>query len=232
MRIDIITLFPTMFTGPLSESIIQRGITHKALTIRLHDLRAAAIDKHRTVDDSPYGGGAGMVLKVDVMDAALAKVISDGQLDQPENKPYIVLMTPQGKPFKQSIARELSVKPWLILICGHYEGFDERIRSLVDVEISIGDYILTGGELAAMVVTDAVARLIPGVLGKEQSHQEESYEDGLLEYPHYTRPELYKGLAVPPELLSGNHAAIKAWRAEQAKQRTQQRRPDLLDQIG
>lgn len=225
MRIDIITLFPEMFTGPLTESIIKRAVANELLTIKLHQLRDFALDKHGTVDDSPYGGGAGMVLKVDVMERAIQNVILQGPADQ---KPYIALMTPQGRVFKQSVARELAVMPWLILICGHYEGFDERIRSLVDDEISIGDFVLTGGELPAMVITDAVARLISGVLGKEASHQEESHEDGLLEYPHYTRPEEYNGRKVPAELLSGNHALIAKWRQEQAVKRTQERRPDLL----
>jgi tRNA (guanine37-N1)-methyltransferase len=223
MRIDIITLFPDMFTGPLTESIIKRAVNDNKLEIVLHQLRDFATDKHGTVDDSPYGGGAGMVLKVDVIDRAIESIVASGP------KPYIVLMTPQGRVLKQAIARELAQYERLLLICGHYEGFDERIRDLVDAEISIGDYVLTGGELAAMVITDAVARLIPGVLGKDESSAEESHENGLLEYPHYTRPEEFNGQKVPSELLSGNHALIKQWRENQAQSRTAQRRPDLRD---
>ena len=225
MRIDIITLFPDMFVGPLSESIIKRAIAASKVNIHLHQLRDYALDKHGTVDDSPYGGGAGMVLKVDVMDAALAAVKMQG----PKNTmPHVIAMTAQGRVLKQEIARELSTKEWVIILCGHYEGFDERILSFVDEEISIGDFVLTGGELPAMVVTDAVVRLLPGVLGKEASHQDESHENGLLEYPHYTRPEEFKGMAVPEVLKSGNHAVIEAWRREQSVERTKQRRPDLL----
>lgn len=225
MRIDIITLFPSMFTGPLSESIIKRAIVAEKIKIITHQLRDYALDKHGTVDDTPYGGGAGMVLKVDVMDSAIKAVVAHGPK---ETKPHIVLMTPQGRVLKQAVAKELSSKDWIVLVCGHYEGFDERIRSLVDDEISIGDYVLTGGELAAMVITDAVVRLLPGVLGKEASHQEESHENNLLEYPHYTRPDTYNNLAVPDILKSGNHAAIEKWRCEQSHDRTARRRPDLL----
>lgn len=226
MRIDIITLFPDMFTGPLSESILKRAIAANKVTIHLHQLRDYATDKHGTVDDTPYGGGAGMVLKVDVMDAALSAVIGAGPTG---TKPYIVAMSAQGRVLKQAITRELVAKDWIILLCGHYEGFDERILSLVDDEISIGDYVLTGGELPAAVLVDSVVRLLPGVLGKEASHQDESHENGLLEYPHYTRPDEYKGMAVPDILKSGNHAAIEQWRREQSVERTEVRRPDLLN---
>lgn len=229
MRIDIITLFPDMFTGPLTESIIKRAQAAGSVSIHLHQLRNYALDKHGTVDDSPYGGGAGMVLKVDVIDAALQGITEQGKAELgAEITPHIILMSAQGRVFKQSIARELSAKPWLILLCGHYEGFDERVLSLVDDEISIGDYVLTGGELPAAVITDAVVRLLPGAIGKEASHLDESHEQGLLEYPHYTRPEEYKGMRVPEELLSGHHAKIADWRAKQARLRTQERRPDLL----
>jgi tRNA (guanine37-N1)-methyltransferase len=226
MRIDIITLFPEMFTGPFSESIIKRAQAAGQAEIHLHQLRDYAIDKHGTVDDTPYGGGAGMVLKVDVMDAALTAVKTDGPADV---KPHILLMTPQGEPFKQQKARQLAEHEWLIILCGHYEGFDERIRVLVDQEVSIGDYVLTGGELAAMVITDAVIRLLPGVLGKQASHEDDSHENGLLEYPHYTRPDEYNGQGVPDVLKSGNHAVIEKWRREQSLERTKTRRPDLLD---
>lgn len=231
MRIDIITLFPDMFVGPLSESIIKRAIAASKVAIHLHQLRDYALDKHGTVDDNPYGGGAGMVLKVDVMDAALNAVKKLGMMELPGVEPWIIAMTAQGRVFKQQIARELSTKEWIIILCGHYEGFDERILSLVNEEISIGDFVLTGGELPAMVLTDAVVRLLPGVLGKEASHQDESYENGLLEYPHYTRPEEYKGMTVPDILKSGNHAAIEAWRREQSIERTKERRPDLYDTL-
>lgn len=225
MRIDIITLFPDMFIGPLSESIIKRAITAEKVTITLHQLRDYALDKHGTVDDTPYGGGAGMVLKVDVMDHALTEIKARGPKDV---APYIIAMTAQGRVFKQTIARELAGKEWIILLCGHYEGFDERILSMIDAEISIGDFVLTGGELPAMVLTDAIVRLLPGVLGKEASHQDESHENGLLEYPHYTRPDTYKDMPVPDVLKSGNHAVIEKWRREQSTERTKQRRPDLL----
>ncbi len=225
MRIDIITLFPDMFIGPLSESIIKRAVAAGKVEITFHQLRDYALDKHGTVDDSPYGGGAGMVLKVDVMDAAIEAVKAQGPK---ELKPYIIAMSAQGRVLKQAVARELSEKEWIILLCGHYEGFDERILSLADEELSIGDFVLTGGELPAMVLTDAIVRLVPGVLGKEASHQDESHENGLLEYPHFTRPEEFKGMAVPEVLKSGNHAAIEAWRREQSIERTKKRRPDLL----
>jgi tRNA (guanine37-N1)-methyltransferase len=228
MRIDIITLFPDMFTGPLTESIIKRAQNNNLLSINLHQLRDYALDKHGTVDDSPYGGGAGMVLKVDVMDNCLQSVIEKARADGITTEPHKILLTPQGQVFKQQAAKELAQEEWLILIAGHYEGFDERIRSLVDAEISLGDFVLTGGELPAMVIVDAVARLLTGVLGKEASHQEESHENGLLEYPHYTRPEDYDGKTVPDILKSGDHKKIATWRLEQSQARTKQRRPDLI----
>ena len=228
MRIDVITLFPQMFSGPLSESIIKRAQEKGTVSIHLHQLRDSALDKHSTVDDKPYGGGAGMVLKVDVIDAALKAVIAQGKSDNITADPYIILLTPQGATYHQKTARSLSIKPWLIVLCGHYEGFDERIRTLVHEEISIGDYVLTGGELAAMVVVDSVVRLLPGSLGKEASHEDESHEQGLLEYPQYTRPEQYNGAKVPEVLLSGNHAEILKWRRNEAIKRTQFRRPDML----
>lgn len=226
MRIDIITLFPSMFDSPFAESIIKRAREKGIVEIELHYLRDYATSKHGTVDDTPYGGGAGMVLKVDVVDKAIAGVRGKGLGDRV--KPYSILTTPQGQVFKQAKARELSDKEWLIVICGHYEGYDERIRSLADEEISIGDYVLTGGELPAMVIVDAVTRLLPGVLGKEESHKDDSHESGLLEYPHYTRPEEYKGQTIPDILKSGNHLAIEVWRKEEALKRTKERRPDLL----
>lgn len=229
MQIDIITLFPDMFTGPLTMSILKRAQENGSVTINLHQLRDHAIDKHGTVDDTPYGGGAGMVLRVDVIDKALASVIDKGKAKfGPNAKPFTLLMTPQGRVFNQNSARQLSECEWLILICGHYEGFDERVRTLVDQEISIGDFVLTGGELPAMVITDAVTRLLPGAIGKEASHQEESHENGLLEYPHYTRPDTYKGMPVPEILKSGNHAAIQNWRKAQSIEKTKKQRPDMM----
>lgn len=230
MRIDIITLFPEMFDGPFKQSMIKRAVDRQKADIQLHQWRAWTKDKHHTVDDRPYGGGAGMVLKVDVLDQAIQTVVTEAQQSGGNSvKPWKILLTPQGEPFKQTIASDLSTKPWLILICGHYEGFDERIRSFVDQELSIGDYILTGGELAAMVVVDSVVRLIPGVLNKAESPIDESFANGLLEYPQYTRPPVYKDMAVPVELLSGDHGQIEAWRRAQAYQRTAQRRPDMVD---
>ncbi len=237
MKIDILTLFPKMFNGFLEESILARGQKAGYFEVRLHQLRDWATDAHRTVDDSPYGGGPGMVIKVDVVDRALAEL-----KEMRKQSPHVILLSPQGKRFSQALAQQLTQKHHLILIAGHYEGFDERVRSLVDDEISIGDYVLTGGELPAMVVTDAVVRLLPGVLGKDASSHEESFSElqspqRLLEYPQYTRPEKYLPasrrdlgkMAVPNILKSGHHAAIIKWRFDQARQRTQQRRPDLLE---
>ena len=225
MKIDIITLFPKLFDSVFSESLIKRAQTKKIAAIKIHNLRDWSIDKYKTVDDKPFGGGPGMVLKVDVLDRAISGLRSK----IPD--PRIILLTPQGQTFNQKIAQRLSSYKNLILICGHYEGYDERIRTLVDEEISIGDYVLTGGEIPAMVIVDAVVRLLPGVVGKEASLLEESFSQNLLEYPQYTRPEKYKNMSVPPILLSGNHAEIKKWRAEQSKKRTLFRRPDLVKQF-
>ena len=220
MKIDILTIFPDMFAGPFAESILRRAQDKKLVKIKIHNLRRWAKDRHKTVDDRPFGGGPGMVMRVDIIDKALTALGSG----------HKILLTPQGKTFNQQAVASLSRKKHLILVAGHYEGFDERVRNLVDEEISIGDYILTGGELAAMVVVDAVVRLIPGVVGEKESVKEESFSRALggLEYPHYTRPAYYKGKKVPEVLLSGDHTAISKWRAEQAKKRTKQRRPDLL----
>jgi tRNA (guanine37-N1)-methyltransferase len=220
MKITILTLFPNMFQGFLSESMIGRARKNGIVEIEIADLRKWGEGKHLTVDDSPYGGGAGMVLKVDILAQALRELKT--------KKAKIILLTPQGQKFNQKIARAMAKeKGDLILVCGHYEGFDERIRSLVDEELSIGDYVLTGGELPAAVVADAVVRLLPGVLGKEESHLSESFEDNLLEYPQYTRPEEFEGQKVPEVLLSGNHAEIEKWRKAEAEKRTEKRRPDL-----
>lgn len=225
MKIIILTLFPGMFEGFLTESIVGRAQKSSLLEIQIVNLREWGIGKHKSVDDAPYGGGVGMVLSVDVV----ASAIHEMKLRFKNKKVKTILLTPQGAKFNQAKAKELAVTNQdLILICGHYEGFDERIRDYVDVEISIGDYVLTGGELAAAVVTDAVARLLPGVLGKAESYQSESFEEGLLEYPQYTRPEEFEGKTVPEVLKSGNHAKITEWRKTQALKKTQKYRPDLL----
>lgn len=233
MRIDIFTLFPGMFSGPFDDSIIKRAVNEGLVEINIHNIRDYTHDKHHTVDDYAYGGGAGMVMKPEPVFEAVETVKSSVQstTDTGGQEPPVILLTPQGKLFRQSMARELAKCDWLMLICGHYEGVDERIREhLVTEEISIGDYVLTGGELAAMVVTDAVVRLIPGVLGSGESLLFESHTNGLLEYPQYTRPEDFRGWKVPEVLLSGNHKEIARWRQEQALKRTAERRPDLLRQ--
>lgn len=224
MRIDIITLFPEFFEGLQSHSIVGRAIGTRKVEISAHNLRDYATDNYRSVDDHPYGGGPGMVLKVDVLHRALVDVRSQ----IPDGRTKVILLTPQGQVYKQAIAKKLSKVENLILICGHYEGFDERIRDYVDIEVSIGDYVLTGGEIPAMVVVDSVVRLLPGVLGDDKSSAEESHSEGLLEYPHYTRPEEYEGKKVPEILMSGNHGEIEKWRRDQAKARTKERRPDLV----
>jgi tRNA (guanine37-N1)-methyltransferase len=222
MHIDIFTLFPGMFQGPLTESILKRAQERDLLSIALHNIRDAATDKHHIVDDYPYGGGAGMVMKPDPVFAAVEAVYQGGP---------IILLTPQGRLFQQRIAQELSQQPRLTLLCGHYEGIDERVRQhLVTAEISIGDYVLTGGELAAMVVVDAVARLLPGVLA-EASIQEESHTSGLLEYPQYTRPPVFRGWGVPAILLSGHHEQVARWRRKESLRLTRERRPDLFAKL-
>jgi tRNA (guanine37-N1)-methyltransferase len=228
VRIDIITLFPKMFEVPFSFGIFKRAVDSGLVSIGVHDIRAYTHDRHHTADDYPYGGGAGMVLKPEPVFEAVEGVLSAGG-DQ-DKKPSIILMTPQGRTFTQSVATELAGYPHLVLVCGHYEGVDERVREhLATDEISIGDYVLTGGELPAMVVLDAVVRLIPGVLGSEESSLDDSHTSGLLEYPQYTRPADYRGWKVPEVLLSGNHAEIAKWRREQIIRRTLERRPELLD---
>jgi tRNA (guanine37-N1)-methyltransferase len=223
MRFDILTLFPAMFSGPLTESIIKRAQQAGLINIQLHDIRDYATDRHRTADDAPYGGGAGMVMKAAPLAACIRHVQA---LAAPA--PEVVLLSPDGQPFNQVLAEELAGLPRLLLVCGHYEGVDERIReTLITREISIGDYVLTGGELAAMVLVDAVARLVPGVLDAE-SISEESHSDGLLEYPHYTRPAVWEGYEVPPVLLSGHHGEVAKWRRRERLRRTLERRPDLL----
>ncbi|MEN9936231.1 MAG: hypothetical protein RLZZ387_2810 [Chloroflexota bacterium] len=282
MHIDILTLFPGMFAGPLTESIIKRAVQAGRISYALHDIRAYATDRHRTADDTPYGGGAGMVMKAEPLAAciravqagthegpktddrrpttddpgstaddhepssgqnstemtadALSSLVFDPSSEHnppsehrpPSEKPLVILMSPDGERFTQRIAEELARHERLVLVCGHYEGVDERVReALVDREISIGDYVLTGGELAAMVVFDAVARLVPGVIDHE-SIAEESHGDSLLEYPHYTRPAVWEGRPIPPVLVSGHHAEVAKWRRRERLRRTLERRPDLL----
>ncbi|MFC1983448.1 tRNA (guanosine(37)-N1)-methyltransferase TrmD [Chloroflexota bacterium] len=229
MQIDILTLFPQMFQGPFSTGIFQRAIDHKLVGVNIHNIRDYTHDKHHTVDDYAYGGGAGMVLKPDPVFEAVESVKSSISINKGAGELPVILLTPQGRLFSQEIALELSKYSHLILVCGRYEGVDERIREhLVTDEISIGDYVLSGGELGAMVVVDAVVRLLPGVLGSEASPLDDSHSSGLLEYPQYTRPAVYRGWSVPEVLLSGNHAQIAKWRREQAIIRTLERRPELL----
>jgi tRNA (guanine37-N1)-methyltransferase len=222
MRIDVLTLFPEMFQGIFDLSIMKRAIEQKLVSIGVHNIRDYTHDKHHTVDDYPYGGGAGMVLKPEPIFEAVEAI------DKKEGT-SIILLSPQGRLFTQEVARELAQHSQLLLICGRYEGVDERVREhLASDEISIGDYVLSGGELAAMVIMESVFRLVPGVLGSEESPLEDSHVGGLLEYPHYTRPPQYRGWTVPEVLLSGNHAQIDRWRREQSIRRTLSQRPELL----
>ncbi len=226
MKVDVVTIFPQMFEGPMSTSIIGIAREQGALDLTVHDLRDWTHDRHRTTDDAPYGGGPGMVMKPEpIFEAFDAICPEDGP---PSTR---IFFTPAGVPFTQEIARDLASRDRLVLVAGRYEGFDERSLSLADIELSIGDYVLTGGELPAMVVIDAVTRLLPGVLGDDESSVEESFSEGLLEYPQYTRPPVFRGLAVPEILRSGDHGRIAAWRHEQSLLRTAQRRPDLLDKL-
>lgn len=225
MRIDVLTLFPDAFRGPLDVSIIKRAREDGLLDLQIHDIREHATDRHRSVDDYPFGGGQGMVMRVDVLDRAL-------QFVQEQDGPpgLVVYLSPQGQVLSDRLVRELARNERLVLVCGRYEGVDERfVEHCVDREVSIGDYILTGGELPAMVLIDAVARHIPGALGDEASPEEESFAEGLLEHPQYTRPAEYRGWEVPEVLLSGHHAKIESWKREQRLKRTRERRPDLLE---
>jgi len=225
MKIHILTLFPGMFVGPLSESIIKRAVDRGLVEIAIHNIRDYTSDRHHVVDDYPYGGGPGMVLKPEPLFEAVEAIKGEFQIP-------VILLTPQGRLFDQQAAAELAKHDEMILVCGHYEGVDERVREyLVTDEISIGDYVLSGGELAAMVVVDALVRQLPGALGSETSGGEDSHSSGLLEYPQYTRPQSFRGWVVPDVLLSGNHAQIAKWRREQSLLRTLQRRPDLLDKV-
>jgi len=228
MRIDILTLFPEVFAGLLDHSIVGRAREQGLLDLRLVQWRDYATDRHHTVDDAPYGGGAGMVLKAEPLSRAIEDLRPAGATPP---RTQVVYLSPQGRLFDQSIACELAHEAFhLVLVCGHYEGIDERAcRTLFDRELSLGDYVLTGGELPAAIVVDAVARLLPGVLGNEESAQQDSFMEGILDYPHYTRPEVFRDIAVPPILLSGHHARVLAWRRREALRRTLEVRPDLLE---
>lgn len=231
MIIDVITIFPGFFRGPFEESLLGQAVEQGIVDLRVHDLRDWTTDRHRTVDDAPYGGGAGMVMRPDVWFAAAEDVWGD---DAPDGvggpRPRTVLLTPRGVPFSQDLAAELAGEPRLVLCCGRYEGIDERVHETVATdEISIGDYVLAGGEGAAVVVVEAVTRLLPGVVGNRVSVEDESFSSGLLEYPHYTRPAELRGLGVPDVLTSGDHGAVDRWRRERAEELTRQRRPDVYE---
>ncbi len=226
MKFDILTLFPGMFTGPFDESIIRRGREKQLIDISLHNIRDYATDRHQTADDTPYGGGAGMVMKIEPMAACIEAV----KARQPAST--VVMTSPQGRRLTHKVAAELAEHSGLIIICGRYEGIDERVRELfVDDDISLGDYVLSGGEIAAMVIVDAITRLVPGVLGSSESAESDSFCDGLLEYPQYTRPPEFRGLKVPEVLLSGNHDLIRKWRRRESLRKTRELRPDLLAEL-
>jgi tRNA (guanine37-N1)-methyltransferase len=223
MKFDILTLFPNMFSSPFQESILAKAIQKGLIDLRIINIRDFALDKHQVVDDSPYGGGQGMVMKVE----PIARAVEWATSENPSS--WTIYLTPQGRPFDQEKARDLSSRSHLVLLCGRYEGVDERVKEMfIDEEVSIGDYVLTGGELAAMVMIDAVSRLLPGVLGSDQSAEDDTFTNALLEYPQYTRPFDFRGSSVPEILLSGNHAAVSLWRRREALRRTAVRRPDLL----
>jgi tRNA (guanine37-N1)-methyltransferase len=223
VRIDILTIFPGIFESPLRESLLGKAIAAGLLDVRVHDIREHAAGKHRQVDDEPYGGGPGMVMKPEPIFAAV-EALGPGER-------RIILLSPAGRRLDQALVRELAAEPWLVLICGRYEGVDERVvEGLPAEELSIGDYVLSGGELPALVVVEAVARLVPGVIGREESHERDSFgPEGLLDHPHYTRPAEFRGMRVPEVLLSGNHAEIERWRREAALAKTRRNRPDLLE---
>lgn len=234
MRIDVVTLFPELFEPFLSAGMVGRAMRAGALDARCFSLREHGLGKHRSVDDTPYGGGSGMVMRVDVVVACIEAVEQQGLSGAglSEQRPHRILLTPQGSVLDQAKVEELAAKPWLMLLCGRYEGFDDRVHAFVDEQISLGDFVLAGGEVAAMAIVDACSRLLPGVLGSADSAMHESHSpsmDGLLEYPHYTRPEEFRGMSVPDVLKSGNHAAIAAFRREQAEARTRAHRPELWE---
>jgi tRNA (guanine37-N1)-methyltransferase len=223
VRIDIVTIFPGIFESPLRESLLGRAIGAGLVDVRVHDLRDATTDKHRQVDDESYGGGPGMVMKPEPVFAAVESLGSGDR--------RTLLLSPAGRRLDQDLARELAAEPWLVLICGRYEGVDERVvEGLPAEEVSIGDYVVAGGEVPALVVLEAVTRLVPGVIGREESHEQDSFgDDGILDHPHYTRPAEFRGMRVPKTLLSGNHAEIERWRREAALEKTRRNRPDLLE---
>jgi tRNA (guanine37-N1)-methyltransferase len=225
MKIDVLTLFPKMFSGPLDESIVQRARENGLIELKIHNLREYTHDLHQTVDDRPFGGGAGMLLKPEPLFEALEALTNE--------ESHVIFLTPSGRKFDQAIARELSSREHIVLVCGSYEGFDERVLQVwANDELSIGDYVLTNGALPAMVVIDVVTRLLPGALGKDESSHEESFSANCLEYPHYTRPAVFRGMKVPDVLLSGHHARIAQWRSEQSVSKTAAVRPDLLEKSG
>jgi tRNA (guanine37-N1)-methyltransferase len=229
-RLDIITLFPGMFDGPLSQSLIGKARERKLVDLRIHNLRDfSADDKHKTVDDRPYGGGAGMVLQAEPIYKALGSLgARSAAKAKRKSKAHVIYLSPQGRPLTQALAAEFATMPWLVLLCGHYEGIDERVMDFVDREVSIGDVVLTGGELPAMVLADAVIRLVPGVVKEAESIAQDSFQAGLLDYPHYTRPAKWRGREVPNVLLSGNHKDIREWRQKRAREATLKKRPDLM----
>jgi tRNA (guanine37-N1)-methyltransferase len=230
VRIDVLTIFPEYFDGPLRTSLLGRAVAADAVDIRVHDLRGWAEGRHRSVDDAPYGGGAGMVMRADVWFDALEEVWGDDAPDVVDGpRPRTVVLTPRGVPLTQDLVADLSTEPRLVLCCGRYEGIDERVHAAATDEISVGDYVLAGGEAAALVVVEATTRLLPGVMGNVESAAEESFREGLLEYPQYTRPAEVRGLRVPEVLLSGDHGAVADWRREQALETTRKRRPDLYE---
>ncbi|MFQ5329748.1 MAG: tRNA (guanosine(37)-N1)-methyltransferase TrmD [Thermodesulfobacteriota bacterium] len=222
MKFDILTIFPDFFRSPLSQGLVGKAIERGLLEVALHNTRDYALDRHRSTDDTPYGGGAGMVMKVDPIVRGIES-IRDGGAEK------VILVTPQGSPLDQGMVGEIADFEKALIVCGRYEGVDERVRAFVDMEVSVGDYILMGGEIPALVIVEAVARLIPGVLGCADSAVDESFSDGLLEFPHYTRPEAFRGMKVPPVLLSGDHGAIEEWRRGESRSRTLKRRPDLYE---
>lgn len=222
MRIDILTIFPEIFESPLRASLLGRAIEGGLLDVRVHDIRESATDRHRQVDDEPYGGGPGMVMKPEPIFAAVDSL--------GEGRKRVLLLSPAGRRLDQETVRALSEEPWLVLICGRYEGVDERVvEGLPAEEVSVGDYVLSGGEVPALVLLEAVTRLVPGVIGREESHERDSFEGGLLDHPHYTRPQEFRGMRVPEVLLSGDHAAVERWRREAAVEKTRRMRPDLLE---
>jgi tRNA (guanine37-N1)-methyltransferase len=231
VRVDLVTLFPELFDTFLDTSFVGRGRSAGTLSVRVRSPREFGLGRHKSVDDAPYGGGSGMVMRVDVLVACIEALDADAAANA-EPRARRILLTPQGAPFTQTTATRLANEPALMLVCGRYEGFDERVRSFVDEEISLGDFVMTGGEVAAMAIIEATVRLLPGVLGNAESTVEESHgEEGLLEYPHYTRPAEFRGHGIPEVLASGHHAEIGKWRREQALLRTRERRPDLAARL-